>query len=98
MLMQARDEETGEAMSDRQLADEVLTLMVAGHETTTNALGFTFHLLWRHPEVLGTLRAELREVLGERPATAADLPRLRYTRMVFDESMRLYPPAWLIGR
>ena len=98
MLMDARDEETGEGMSDRQLRDEVMTLMLAGHETTANALTWTFYLLQQHPEVEARLVAELDAVLGERVPTFQDLPRLAYTARVFDEAMRLYPPAWLISR
>jgi cytochrome P450 len=98
MLMDARDEETGEAMSDTQLRDEVMTLVLAGHETTANALAWTFLLLSREPIVWRALRAEVNEVLGDRRLTADDLPKLRYTRMVLEESMRLYPPAWMFGR
>jgi cytochrome P450 len=98
MLMEARDEETGERMSDRQLRDEVVTLFLAGHETTALSLSWTFALLSRHPEVGRRLRGELREVLGGRLPTAEDVPRLTYTRMVLQEALRLYPPAWNFGR
>jgi cytochrome P450 len=98
MLMDARDEETGEAMSDTQLRDEVMTLVLAGHETTANALAWTFLLLSREPIVWRALRAEVDAVLGGRRLVADDLPKLRYTRMVIEESMRLYPPAWMFGR
>jgi cytochrome P450 len=94
MLLAARDEESGEGMSDRQLRDEVLTLYAAGHETTANALAWTWYLLSAHPGVVDRLRAELSEVLAGRAPTGADLPKLVYTRMVVDESLRLYPPAW----
>jgi cytochrome P450 len=97
-LLELRDEATGEGMTDRQLRDEVMTLMLAGHETTANALAWTWYLLARHPVVAERLRAELARVLGGRPPSVADLPRLGYTRMVIDEVMRLYPPAWLISR
>lgn len=97
MLLAARDE-NGEAMDDRQLRDEVLTLILAGHETTAMALSWTWYLLSQHPEVERKLEAELREVLGGRPPTVADLKNLTYTGMVIDESMRLYPPVWAIGR
>lgn len=97
-LMSARDEETGAAMSDRQLRDEVMTILMAGHETTANGLTFTFYLLARHPEVAQRLRAELDEVLGGRVPGADDLARLPYTRQVVEESMRLYPPAWALDR
>lgn len=98
MLMQARDEETGEAMSDEQVRNEASTMIFAGHETTANTLTWAFYLLWQHPEVEGKLRAELRDVLGGRTPTADDLAKLRYTRMIIDETLRLYPPAWGISR
>ena len=98
MLLRVRDEETGEGMSDRQLRDEVLTIFLAGHETTANALSWTWHLLAEHPEVEGRMSKELREVLAGRPPVVEDLPRLRYTDMVVKESMRLYPPSWAFGR
>jgi cytochrome P450 len=98
MLLAARDEDSGEGMSDRQLRDEVLTLMIAGHETTANALGWTWYLLSEHPAVAAKLRVETTEVLGGRLPTMEDLPHLTYTRMVLDESMRLYPPAWATSR
>ncbi len=98
LLLAARDEDTGEAMSDQQVRDEALTLILAGHETTANALAWTWYLLSQNPEVERKLHAELADVLGGRLPTVADLPRLRYISMVIDESMRLYPPAWSIGR
>jgi cytochrome P450 len=98
MLLEARDEETGESMSDRQLRDEVMTIFLAGHETTANALSWTWYLLARHPEAEARLLEELGEVLGGGAPTVGDLPRLRYTDMVVKESMRLYPPAWAFGR
>lgn len=98
MLMGSRDEATGEAMSDRQLKDELLTLTLAGHETTANALSFTFDLLSRHPDVLRTLRAEVSSVLGGRSPTLEDLGRMPYTKAVIEESLRLYPPAWVFER
>jgi len=94
MLMLARDEETGEAMDDRQVKDEVMTLLIAGHETTAAGLAWGWYLLWGSPRVRGRLRAELSEVLGGRAPGVEDLPRLAYTRQVFEETMRLYPPAW----
>ncbi len=96
-LLAARDDD-GRGMSDRQLRDEVMTLFLAGHETTANALAWTFYLLGRHPHVGGKLREELDRVLGDRPATAADFEQLVYTRRVMKESMRLYPPAYAFGR
>lgn len=98
MLMEARDEETGEGMSDRQLRDEVMTLVLAGHETTANALTFTLYLLSKHPDVARRLFAEVNDVLGDRAPTLADLPKLSLTKRVLDESMRLYPPAWMFER
>lgn len=81
-----------------QLRDEVVTLMLAGHETTANNLCWTLYLLSQHPEVEARLRREVDEVLGDRPPRLEDLPRLEYARMVRDESMRLYPPVWLTER
>jgi cytochrome P450 len=98
MLVASRDAETGEGMTDRQLRDEVMTLMLAGHETTSVALSWTLMLLSRYPAVRRTLETELAEVLGGRAARFDDLPRLRYTRMVLEESMRLFPPAWVVTR
>ena len=98
MLMDARDEETGEGMTDQQLRDEVLTIFLAGHETTANALAWTFYLLSKHPDAARRMHAELADVLGGRPPEIADLGKLVYTTAVLKESMRLYPPAWLIGR
>jgi cytochrome P450 len=98
MLMEARDEETGEPMGRRQLLDEMLTLLLAGYETTANALAWTWYLLSENPGPAAALRAELRAVLGGRVPTVQDLPLLPYNRMVLEESMRLYPPAWILGR
>jgi len=98
MLLQARDEKTGEGMTDQQVRDEVLTLMVAGHETTTNALCWTFLLLSQHPHIESRLREEYQQVLGGRAAQMEDLPQLKLSRMVLEESMRLYPPAWAFAR
>ncbi|MBX3188878.1 MAG: cytochrome P450 [Labilithrix sp.] len=97
MLLHARDED-GTRMSDKQLRDECLTLFLAGHETTAINLSWTWNLLSRHPEVEAKLARELREVLGDRDPTFADLPKLRYTAHVIAESLRLYPPAWSMGR
>jgi len=98
MLMEARDADTGEAMDDRQLRDEAMTIFLAGHETTANALAWTWLLLARYPAALRELREELSRVLGGRNPTADDLPRLKFTRMLLEESLRLYPPAWIIAR
>src|SRR5437762_11048654 len=86
------------AMTDQQLRDEAMTIFLAGHETTANALTWTFLLLSRYPAALRELRAELSSVLGGRAPTLEDLPKLRFNRMVVEESMRLYPPAWIIAR
>ncbi len=98
MLMSARDEETGEGMSDQQLHDEVMTIMLAGHETTAVALAWTFYLLSEHPTVLEELETEVDGVLNGRLPTIEDVPNLPYTTMVLEESMRLYPPAYAIAR
>lgn len=96
-LIEARDEQ-GQAMSDEQLRDEIMTLFLAGHETTANALTWTWYLLAQHPEADERLGAELKSALSGKAPTAGDLARLPYTEMVIKESMRLYPPAWGIGR
>jgi cytochrome P450 len=98
ILLRARDEETGLGMSDGQLRDEAVTLLLAGHETTANALAWTFHLLSRHPETLETLRAEVLAVLGDRAPEPEDLRSLPFTEQVLRESMRLYPPIWALER
>lgn len=98
MLMNARDEDSGEMMDDLQLRDEVTTLLLAGHETTAVALSWACHLLAEHPEVQSRLQAEVDAALGGRAPTLDDLPRLPYARMVIDETMRLYPPAYAIVR
>ncbi|RME11382.1 MAG: cytochrome P450 [Bacteroidetes bacterium] len=98
MLLAARDEETGAGMSEQQLRDEVKTIFAAGHETTSNALTWAWYLLAQHPAVLRRLQAEVDEVLDGRTPTLADLPRLPYTRRVFDETLRLYTPVPLIAR
>jgi len=97
MLIAARFED-GEGMSDQQLRDEVNTMVLAGHETAANSLAWMLHLISRHPQVEERLHAEWEEVLGEREATVEDLPRLDYTAMVANETMRLYPPAWTLIR
>src|SRR5258705_13388442 len=98
MLLSAHDPETGETMTDRQLRDEVVTMLVAGHETTANALAWAFSLLSTHPEVERRLRQELDQVLGGRAARVEDLASLGYLRRVVEETMRLYPPVWTLGR
>jgi len=99
MLLLAQDEEgDGGRMTDTQIRDEAMTLFLAGHETTANALTWTWYLLSENPECERRLHQELDLVLAGREATVADLPALKYTEMVLAESMRLYPPAWTIGR
>ncbi|MES2469622.1 MAG: cytochrome P450 [Verrucomicrobiota bacterium] len=99
MLIAAQDEEDGGAgMTDQQVRDEAMTIFLAGHETTANALNWTWYLLAGHPAVEARLHAELDEVLQGRLPTMADLPALRFTENVVRESMRLYPPAWMVGR
>src|SRR5262245_39352653 len=98
LLLTLQDEETGEGLSDKELRDEMQTFLGAGNETTAVTLGWAWYLLSRHPEVDRTFRLELREVLGGRTPTFEDLPRLRYTRMLIDETLRLYPPAWAMSR
>jgi len=99
MLLLAQDEEGDRtSMTDVQVRDEALTIFLAGHETTANALTWTWYLLSQHPEVEARLHQEIDAVLGDRLPTADDLPQLRYAEMVFCESMRLYPPAWGLGR
>lgn len=98
MLMSARDEETGERMTARQLRDELMTFILAGHETTAVALSWTWYLLAQHPEVEDRLRREVMGLLGTSPPTIEDLPKLPLTRRVVSEAMRLYPPVWGIGR
>lgn len=97
-LLGARDEQSGLGMEEKQIRDEVVTLMLAGHETSATALQWTFWALAQHPEVEARLLAELDTVLGGRTATAADLNQLPYLKQVVQESMRLYPPVWGIAR
>ncbi len=97
-LLAARDDQEGGGMTDRQLRDEAVTLLLAGHETTALALSYAFYLLSRSPDADGRLAAELDQVLGGRAPCAADVPNLKYTEWVVRETMRLYPPAWGVGR
>jgi len=98
MLMEMKDEDTGEMMSDEQIRDEVVTIFLAGHETTSVALTWLFHCLDENPEVVEKLLAEEKRVLNGRTPVLEDLRQLEYTRMVIDETMRIYPPVWAIGR
>jgi cytochrome P450 len=98
MLLDAVDEDTNKGMTPRQVRDEVLTVLLAGHETTANALAWTWYLLARNLAAENKLHDEIASTVGERAPGAPDLPQLRYTRMVIEESMRLYPPAWAISR
>jgi cytochrome P450 len=98
MLLAARNEENGAAMSDEQIRDEAMTILLAGHETTANAMAWAFYLLGRHPECAARFYENVDEVLGARDATVEDLPQLEYVRAVFSEAMRLYPPAWITAR
>ena len=98
MLMQSRDEETGEAMTDEQLCSEALTFLVAGHETTSTALTWSWFLLGSHPSIRRRVREELARVLRDRLPTFEDFPHLTATRMAIEESMRLCPPVWALAR
>jgi cytochrome P450 len=97
MLLAARDED-GSQMTDQQLRDEVMTLFLAGHETTALTLSWSWYLLGKHPDAEKKFHEELDEVLGGRAATVADLPRLKFTEQIAKEAMRLYPPAYGLGR
>lgn len=98
MFMEMKDEETGASMNDRELRDEVMTMYLAGHETTANALGWTLYLLAQNPAWEALARAEVDRVLGGEPASFATLPKFDLVRRVIEESMRLYPPVWILGR
>jgi len=96
MLLLAQDE--GDEMTDEQIRDEAMTLFLAGHETGANALTWSWYLLSQHPYAERRLHEEIDSVLGDRPPELADLPNLRYAEMILAEALRLYPPAWAIGR
>jgi cytochrome P450 len=98
MLLTAQDEDEGGGMTDQQVRDEAMTIFLAGHETTANALTWTWYLLSQYPDVEATLHAEVDRVLQGRLPTIKDLASLSYVERVVTESMRLYPPAWIIGR
>ncbi|GLY25873.1 cytochrome P450 [Micromonospora sp. NBRC 101691] len=98
MLLEARDEDTGEGMSDKQVRDEIATLLLGGYETTSNQLSWAWYELSRNPEVEARLHEELDRVLGDRLPTVADVPQLEYTNRVLEETLRLYPVPWLERR
>jgi cytochrome P450 len=98
MLLEVADSETGDGLTDKQVRDETISFFIAGHATIASALTWTWYLLSTHPAVWRKLRAEVAEVLGDRPPAVADLPRLAYTGMVVQEAMRLYPPIYLVLR
>ena len=98
MLLFARDDNTGEAMSGRQVRDEVMTMLLAGHETSAMALTWAWYLLSIHPEIEHRLHEELDSVLGGRIPGFDDLSQLPHVRMIVDETLRLYPPAWGVER
>jgi cytochrome P450 len=101
MLMETSfvgEDGASERMSDQQVRDEALTLLLAGHETTANALTFCLWVVAKHPEVQERMAAEVKEVCGERLPEAEDYGRLKYVERVYAESMRLYPPAWVVAR
>jgi cytochrome P450 len=98
MLMGARDKDTGQPMAERQLIDEVLTLVVAGHETTASGLNWTWYLLSQHPDVEARLHAELDAVPAEPAPSLQQMEQLAYTQQVVNEALRLYPPGWLLSR
>jgi cytochrome P450 len=98
MLLAAEEEGSGSKMTDVEVRDETMTLFLAGHETTANALAWTFYLLSRHPDVYARLRSEVDSVLGGRTPALEDAPRMPYTLRILKEAMRLYPPAYIIGR
>lgn len=98
LLLSARDQQSGKPLSDLQVRDEIATFLLAGHETTANALAWTWYLLGQNPDAEARLQAEVAAVLNGRPPQVEDVPRLKYAMMVIEESMRLYPPAWAFSR
>jgi cytochrome P450 len=98
MLMNARDKDTGDAMSERALIDEVMTLVVAGHETTASALNWTWYLLSQHPQVEARLHAEIDSAPPISSPSLAQMESLAFTQQVINEALRLYPPGWLLSR
>jgi len=99
MLLQATDDESGDGMTNRQLRDELVTIHAAGHETSSNALSWTLYLLAKNPNILAKLRTEVQAVLGNQThPNFADLRNMPYTKQIIEEGMRLYPPAYAVGR
>jgi len=98
MLIDARDKETGAPMSERELVDEAMTLIVAGHETTASALNWTWYLLSQNPEAEKLLHAEIDAVPEKPEPSLSDMESLSYTKNVVDEALRLYPPGWMLSR
>jgi len=98
LLLWARDEQTGESMTDRQIRDELLTMMQAGNDTVSDAISWTWYLTAKHPEVRQRIEQEVDSTLGGRPTSFEDLPALDYTNRVIMEAMRIYPSAWVFGR
>lgn len=98
MMLSTRDERTGRTLNAAQLQDELMMLLVMGHMTTAMAATWTFFLLSRHPEAEARVRAEIAEVVGDRPASFEDVAKLAYTRQVIEEALRLYPPSWTFSR
>jgi len=98
LLLTARDEETGQGLSDQQLRDQVITLLLAGYDTTASAITWTWYLLSQNPSAADKLFAEANRVLAGRLPEYEDLSDMPYSRMVFEEALRYYPPAWILGR
>ncbi len=98
LLLWARDEETGQSMSDRQIRDELMTMLQAGHDTVSDAISWTWYLMAKHPDVRQKVEREVDSTLGGRPTRFEDLLQLAYTERVIRESMRIYPPAWVFAR
>jgi cytochrome P450 len=98
LLLWARDDETGQSMSDRQIRDELMTMLQAGHDTVSDAIAWTWFLMAKHPDVRQKVEQEADSVLGGRSIRFQDLPKLAYTERVIQESMRIYPPAWVFAR
>jgi cytochrome P450 len=98
MLLAARYEDDGKGMTNKQIIEEALIIFVAGHETSSNALAWIFYLLSVNPEELEKLRAEIEQTIGNAPLKMEDLRNIDYSRMIIEEGMRIYPPAWIVDR